>query len=196
MKMNRFEKRFVNAGFHARRVATTVSRRFRPLALPAESRVLDLGCGNGAAAFALVETFRFRVTGVDVDPAQIETARQAAGDARNPRFEVAPAESLPFPDRSFDAVTSNMTLHHVPAWCSALDEMARVLVPGGWLVLGDLITPSGLAPALRPIMGNRAGVVTAGDLDSFLRDRGFRVAVRRSRWVHFEVAARAPEKLP
>lgn len=100
----------------------------------AGTRALDVGAGSG---FLTEELLRrgARVTAVDASPAMVdELRRRFPGlDAR-----VADAERLPFADAGFDAVLANMCLHHVERPAVALGEMARVLRPGGRLVVTDL----------------------------------------------------------
>lgn len=191
--MNRFEKFFVNASSRSRSVSRTVARRFETIPLPAGTSVLDVGCGNGAAALHLADRYGFRVAGVDVDPEQIAAARIAAAEREDARFDVADVGALPFGDGTFDAVTTNMTLHHVPAWRSGLAEIARVLRPGGFLVYGDLVVPAWLSPLFRRLFGARAGVLTATELDQCLDRFGYIVIYRRTRWIHYEAVARASE---
>jgi ubiquinone/menaquinone biosynthesis C-methylase UbiE len=93
--------------------------------------VLDVGCGQGidlvqyAAAGA-------QVTGIDLTPRHADLAR-AHLDALGLAGEVVngDAESLPFPDKTFDRVSSNGVLHHTPDIEQALREIQRVLKPGG-----------------------------------------------------------------
>jgi SAM-dependent methyltransferase len=120
-------------------------------------RLLDVATGTGRflgqAARALPGS---ELVGVDLSPWYVEHAReQLERDAPGAplRVEVANAESLPFADESFEVVTSIFLLHELPrrARRAALDEMRRVLVPGGLLVLEDAAQPSDaheLTPAL------------------------------------------------
>lgn len=93
--------------------------------------VLDVGCGQGLdlAQYALAGA---RATGVDLTPRHVELARRhlAALGAKAHVME-ADAEHLPFPDASFDRVSSNGVLHHTPDIDAALREICRVLRPGG-----------------------------------------------------------------
>ena len=100
--------------------------------------VLDAGCGDGTFALELAR-LGATVTGADADAAMIAAARTAATAAGLPaRFEVGEIESLPFPDRGFDAVVAVTVLCLVPDASRAVAEMARVLRPGGVLVVGEL----------------------------------------------------------
>ncbi|MBC7224166.1 MAG: class I SAM-dependent methyltransferase [Anaerolineae bacterium] len=94
-------------------------------------RVLDAGCGVGAWAQALQEAGA-RVVGVDVEEERVADALARASGAG---FVVASVECLPFGDASFDVVFSHEVLEHVEDDLQALREAARVLRPGGHLVL-------------------------------------------------------------
>ena len=109
MKMTDFEKRLVNAGRHSRRVAATAVRRLNVVPTRPGQRLLEVGCGNGAAALHVARTLRLAVTGVDVDPDQIALARAAAGSQPGVQFQLADATRLPFDDGAFDIVSTNKT---------------------------------------------------------------------------------------
>jgi ubiquinone/menaquinone biosynthesis C-methylase UbiE len=146
MKMRRFEKRFVNSPGHSQQVAEQATTRLARLAPKPGQRLLEVGCGNGAAAIQLASAFGLEVVGVDVDPEQVaaatETAAAAAG-AGGVRFMVADAARLPFADGEFDLVYTNKTTHYVPDWQQAVAEMGRVLKPGGQLLYSDFVAPFG-----------------------------------------------------
>jgi SAM-dependent methyltransferase len=101
-------------------------------------RFLDAGCGDGALT-CVVATQGADAVGVDPDPAMLTRARARAADARlDVTFLDGRVERLPFPDASFDVVASVTVLCFVPDAAGAVREMARVLRPGGRLVLGEL----------------------------------------------------------
>ena len=89
------------------------------------------------------------VTGIDVDPGQVEAARAAHPHLH---FIVMDATKLQFHDAQFDIVTTSMATHHMPDWQSAFYEMIRVLRPGGYLIYSDLILPSWLAAVGRRLI--------------------------------------------
>jgi ubiquinone/menaquinone biosynthesis C-methylase UbiE len=104
--------------------------------------VVDVATGPGSTALALAEVAR-RVLGTDLSEGMVATARQRAAEAGLPQvtFEVAPADHLPVVDGAVDALTCRIAAHHfpdVPAW---LTECARVVRPGGRLVVLDSEAP-------------------------------------------------------
>ena len=77
---------------------------------------------------------------IDPAPSMVEAAEQAADDQRL-RFIVGTAERLPYPDDAFDLVISTTSFDHWDDQRAGLGECARVLAPGGHLVLADLFSP-------------------------------------------------------
>jgi 2-polyprenyl-6-hydroxyphenyl methylase/3-demethylubiquinone-9 3-methyltransferase len=145
--------------------------------------VLDLGCGGGFMAEAMAEKGA-RVTGVDPAKAALEAARRhaaAAGLAID--YVEGVGEALPLPDAAFDIVVSCDSLEHVSDLGQVLDEVARVLKPGG-LFLFDTINKNPLASFVVVTMGERvlrllprgthdpALFIRPGDLRRMLEARG------------------------
>lgn len=182
--MGSFEKRFVNALSHSRRVAAHALRRLKHVPLQRGWTYLDVGCGNGLATLDVAGALELRAVGVDVDPEQIELARRAAGDRADVSFVTASATTLPFDAGQFDIVFTNKALHHVPDWKLALNEVQRVVSPGGYVVFADLSAPALLAPLLRPLVGHTAGVFTWRDLDRAFAE--LRKVHRNASWLHYE----------
>ncbi|MBE3556087.1 MAG: class I SAM-dependent methyltransferase [Firmicutes bacterium] len=110
--------------------------------LSGNERVLDLGTGAGHTALAFAGEVR-EVIGIDVTPEMIQTARALAQErgVTNVDFQVADAAQLPFPENCFDRVTCRMAMHHFPHLEQVLHEVARVLVPGGQLLVVDHYAP-------------------------------------------------------
>lgn len=101
------------------------------------SRVLDVGCGAGQELLPFVQRLGVRGAGVDISPEAVEIARrQFANEGCDGRVEFfcSPAESLPFTNNSFEVVMCRLALPYVGN-AQALSEMARVLRPGGLLIL-------------------------------------------------------------
>lgn len=92
--------------------------------------VLDLGAGTGAASRAAAAAGAARVVAIDLAPGLL-----AVNASQRPPAVVGDARVLPFRDRAFDAVVAAFSLNHVPDPATALAEAARVLRPGGGLVV-------------------------------------------------------------
>lgn len=94
-------------------------------------RVLDLGCGTGDVLEGLPRDI-LKVTGVDFVP---EMAATAASTHPTDRFAAADATRLPFGGTTFDVITCLGVLEYIPDPQRVLEECARVLRPGGWLIV-------------------------------------------------------------
>ena len=127
-----YPKRYSGTGFlyHARVVTDMLAGiKFRDGRI--SDKVLDVGCGTG---FVSQLYPNFDITGVDISKDML---------ARNPyKWIEAPAEALPFPDRTFDIVVCRSLLHHLQDPKKGLSEMVRVLKPGGqWVCWEPNLSP-------------------------------------------------------
>jgi len=96
---------------------------------------LDVGCGTGSLAAALVRHAGLkRIVGIDFSAAYIDHAKAHHRDPRL-EFQVGDACSLALPDASFDRALAHLVLHFVPTPERAIAEMVRVLKPGGRVIL-------------------------------------------------------------
>jgi SAM-dependent methyltransferase len=107
--------------------------------LPADGRILDLGCGAGRTTFGLYEEGYRKIIGVDFSPEMIRQARaHSAGRGQRIPFRVGDACRLPFRARSFEgslfSFNGLMTIPRRSLRITALREVRRVLVPGGFFV--------------------------------------------------------------
>lgn len=124
---------------------------FRTLAAVAGARagdrILDVGCGTGYFARMLSTTVGAdgAVVGIDASPEMIDHASSRSRSEANMSFKIADACALGFPDSSFDVVVSSLTMHHLaPAdQLPAIQEMRRVLRPGGTLLIAEFQPPTG-----------------------------------------------------
>jgi ubiquinone/menaquinone biosynthesis C-methylase UbiE len=97
----------------------------------------DIGAGSGFITEALVGA-GLKVIAVDQSPVMIARMREMFSAVEGIEYRVGEAESLPVADTSVDYVFANMYLHHVEEPLTAIKEMARILKPGGRLVIADL----------------------------------------------------------
>lgn len=118
--------------------------------LSAIRSILDVGCGIGHWGFTLAPFLSrdTQVHGIDPESVWIEKATERAqekGLQEQFHYQVGRAERIPFDDKSFDMVTCQTVLIHVPDIDIALKEMIRVLKPGGLLAVAE---PNNIAPLL------------------------------------------------
>ncbi|MEO6473395.1 MAG: class I SAM-dependent methyltransferase [Aeromicrobium sp.] len=106
--------------------------------------IVDVGCGTGTLTIAIAAQTPAKVVGIDGDPAILELARRKQG-AERVEWRQGLADSLPFADDSVDCVVSTLVMHHLPrdTKVASLDEMARILRPGGTLLIADWGKPHG-----------------------------------------------------
>ncbi len=101
-------------------------------------RILDVGCGNGALLAQLAPDIA-RGRGVDTSGAMIALARHKHVEHANLAFEVVDGPTLPYPDASFDVVVSLLSFRYLD-WDPLMNEIRRVLAPGGRILIVDMVT--------------------------------------------------------
>jgi SAM-dependent methyltransferase len=157
-----YEELFVPALFQqwAARVADAAE-------IGAGQRVLDVACGTGVLARAAADRVGTdgAVTGVDVNDGMLAVARRHGPEID---WRTAPAEALPFEDRTFDAVVSQFGLMFFEDRPAALREMVRVLRPGGRLAVAvwDRLEASPGYAALADLLRRLFGEDAAAALDA------------------------------
>jgi len=146
------------------------------------ARVLDVACGTGNWLAAQASEFGpdANLLGVDLSPAML---RQTRAKLRRQPLARSRAEKLPFGDGAFDLVTCRFAFHHFDDKPAAVDELARVLAPGGALVIAN-IAPEAMRgwwiyrafPETRAIDAERFWKVAR--IERALVRRGFEVEVK------------------
>jgi ubiquinone/menaquinone biosynthesis C-methylase UbiE len=111
-------------------------------------RWLDAACGSGIVGRELCQRVG-EVHGVDVTPAMIDLATQESKKAgiENMSFSIGDVCALPMADSSFDGALTRFTVHHLPVPQRLLSELARVVRPGGLVVVQDHVTDTDPGPA-------------------------------------------------
>jgi ubiquinone/menaquinone biosynthesis C-methylase UbiE len=127
----------------SRLLASLQRKALSGLDLRVGDRLLDVACGAGKLVRAAAPDVE-RAVGVDLSPGMIEEARRRTA-AETPNlvdrieFVVGSSDQLPFADGEFTALVTTTALHHFPAPGASVGEMARVLAPGGRLLIGDSV---------------------------------------------------------
>lgn len=172
MEMIRFEKWWVNRNKKAKRNIAIVRQGLA--ALPSESikEVLELGCGIGAVAAFLANTYHMQVWGTDYDLQQIQIARVRHPENVRLTYRVEDATQLSFQDDSFDLVVSQNVFHHLSKWQTAVEEVYRVLKPKGFLLWLDIAFPRWIARLFQPL-AKRYSLYCMGDVKHEFGNQGF-----------------------
>jgi ubiquinone/menaquinone biosynthesis C-methylase UbiE len=156
---------------------------------PGES-ILDVGCGTGGVTIPAKIRVGENGSAAGIDPAleMIAVARRKAERARlEIDFRVGVIEALPFPDETFDVVTSSLMMHHLPAHLQVkgVAEILRVLrspdpasgKPGGRILIADMLRPSGSSfqRFFTSVILHHGHVVESGlqDIPVLLREAGY-----------------------
>jgi ubiquinone/menaquinone biosynthesis C-methylase UbiE len=108
---------------------------FKELKLTEETHILDIGCASGLLLQRIRVSFKSKGTGIDVSQVLIDKAKRE--DSQN-TYLLADASNLPFPDNTFDIVTSFDNLEHIKEYKEVIKEIVRVLKPGGKLLLNTI----------------------------------------------------------
>jgi ubiquinone/menaquinone biosynthesis C-methylase UbiE len=175
------------AALQSERAEALVARLDELLPLAGDERVLDVGSGTGAFAFALAPRVR-EVIAVDSDPAMVERARHDA--PTNVDVVVGDGEHLPFEDFSFDLAIAARTLHHTMRPELVIAELTRVTRPGGSLLVVDQLAPVDPLAAFELNRFERARdpsttrVLSDGDLRGLFDANG--LVLRQERIAHEE----------
>lgn len=137
---------------------------------PAECRILDVGGGTGALAKRLHEALGAEVVVLDPSPEMLRYVPEHGAV----RCVVGAAESMPFDDSSFDAVVVTDAFHHFRDQPAAVNEFARVVRPGGGVLIMDF-DPSGLMRIIvtaEKLLGEPGAFHTPDALCTFMAEHG------------------------
>jgi SAM-dependent methyltransferase len=147
--------------------------------------VVDLGCGGGLDVFLAAQKIGpgGKAIGIDMTPSMIDRARKNARTGpggkpyTNVEFHLATIDNLPIADSSVDVVVSNCVINLAADKIAVFREIARVLRPGGRLVVSDIALkkplPDQIAKDVMAYVGCIAGAIAITEYESGLRSAGF-----------------------
>ena len=163
-------------------------------------RVLDVACGTGSATLAFAERCAGTI-GIDVIEEPLRRARIEAAERKitNAEFTLTEMERFAFADATFNGAICRFSFHHFVNPHRVFAEMARVVAPGGWIMIADMTAPEEPQQAeLHNQMEHlcdptHARALPVSEFERMFSARGFRVAMKVARdsriavdeWVHF-----------
>ena len=128
--------------------------------LPAGSRVLEVAPGPGYFAIELAKLASYRITGLDISRTFVEIARRNASQASvEVDFQQGNASNMPFEDASFDFLLCRAAFKNFSEPVPALQEMYRVLKPGGCALIIDLRKDAPMESIARMVNGSGVGAI-------------------------------------
>ena len=184
MLLNRFEYLLMNNPLRA-----AIQRRFEAPRLlelggaGAGGTALELGCGRGVGAEAILDLFGVdMLDAFDLDPRMVALARRRfAPGRRRARFWVGSGTAIPAADESYDAVFDFGIVHHIHDWRGAIAEVARVLKPGGRFYAEEILEP--FIRRTRWLFDHpRADRFDAEQFRRAIEDSGLAVSAWREQW--------------
>jgi arsenite methyltransferase len=166
-----FAKLLLGESFHPGGLKLT-ERLGQLLQLGPSSHVLDVASGRGTSAIFLAQHFGCEVIGLDYGPQNVAQANDVAarqGLSARVRFEQADAESIPYPNSSFDAVVCECAFCTFPDKSKAADEFARVLRGTGRVGISDLTRAAELLKELDGLLAWIACIAAAEPIEEYVR---------------------------
>jgi ubiquinone/menaquinone biosynthesis C-methylase UbiE len=162
--------------------------------------VLELACGRGNTTLAFAERCR-RAIGIDVIEEPLRVARTAAvgRNLNNVDFIVSEIERLSFDDGTFNGALCRFSFHHFVNPASVFEELARVVAPGGWMAISDMVASEDPAKAEfhnqmeRLCDPTHSRTLARSEFERMFAERGFRLALKVERdarltlddWIRF-----------
>ena len=184
MLLNRAERMVMNNPIRAAVQRYGEARRLLEMGGAMEGGVaLEVGCGRGVGTELILDVFGAgRVDAFDLDPGMVELAQRRLAD-RGDRVRLFAGDitAIEAGDDCYDAVFDFGIIHHVPSWESALEEVFRVLRPGGRLYAEEVFERFIVSPVWRTLLDHPQE--SRFDLDGFaagLRRAGFEVTAIRA----------------
>jgi SAM-dependent methyltransferase len=163
-------------------------------------RVLEIACGTGTTTLGFAERCGHAI-GVDVAEEPLRLARNAAGERGvcNIDFILSEVERLSFDDETFNGALCRFSFHHFVNPARVYGELARVVAPGGWMVIADMVASEDPAKAEfhnrmeRLCDPTHARTLPVSEFEQMFAEHGFRTAMKVERdarltlddWIRF-----------
>jgi ubiquinone/menaquinone biosynthesis C-methylase UbiE len=137
--------------------------------------MLDVGCGNGNLLFEVLKRKKITTAGIDLSEKMIQEAKiRLDGEVD---LKCGDSEHLPWKNNSFDIVTCTLSFHHYPDPRAVLNELRRVLTPGGKVIIADPWEPTPLrqiANLIIPLLKNGdVKIYSKSEMKDLLEECGF-----------------------
>ncbi|HJU10340.1 MAG TPA: methyltransferase domain-containing protein [Candidatus Binataceae bacterium] len=151
-------------------------------------RVVEVACGNGSTTLGFAERCAYAI-GVDVIEEPLRMARMAAAERslRNADFIVSEVERLSFEDSNFNGALCRFSFHHFTNPARVFAELARVVAPGGWMVIADMVASEDPAKAEfhnqmeRLCDPTHSRTLPASEFERMFAEHNFRLALKVDR---------------
>ena len=163
-------------------------------------RVVDFGCGGGIDVILAAHQVgpQGKVVGIDFAPQMIERAKQTMAEAgmqdRDIELHVTAMEKSQLPDRCVDVVISNCVINLCPNKDAVYAEAFRILRPGGWIAISDIVFTENIDPDLQ----ERLQATWTGCLGGAIAEEDYLNIVKQAGFAEIQIVARhtlAPEEL-
>jgi ubiquinone/menaquinone biosynthesis C-methylase UbiE len=163
-------------------------------------QVVEIACGGGSTTLAFAERCGYAI-GVDVAEEPLQMARIAAAErnVHNAAFILSEVERLSIDDAAFNGALCRFSFHHFVNPDRVFAELARVVAPGGWMVISDMVSSEDPAKAAfhnqmeRLCDPTHARTLPASEFERMFAEHGFRTALKVERdarltlddWIRF-----------
>lgn len=137
MKYDKQAAQNIELSYNTPDIANQRLRTLQALGLNMGEHVLDVGCGTGFLAREMAQLVgeQGRILGIDNSPDMLAVGQERCGELAQVELQEAAADKIPVADASFDVVTCTQVLLYVPNLSAVLNELYRVLKPGGRIAI-------------------------------------------------------------